>query len=65
MGEAFLNKGFRLNIKFVARMLRPYKIRDFNPEITKKGLCAIALSTVAAAVFAGITAGVLMRRLRQ
>jgi hypothetical protein len=38
LGEAFLNKAFRLRTNFAARMLRPYKNRDSYPEITKEGL---------------------------
>ena len=37
LGEAFLDKASGLHIKFVARMLRPYKNRDSFPEITKQG----------------------------
>ena len=35
---AFLNLGLRLNTKFVARMLRPYKNHNSDPEMTKEGL---------------------------
>jgi hypothetical protein len=35
---AFLDKASELHIKFVARMLRPYKNRYSFPEITKEGL---------------------------
>jgi hypothetical protein len=38
LGEAFLDKASGLHLKFVARMLRPYKNRDSFPEITKEGL---------------------------
>ncbi len=37
LGEAFLDKASGLHIKFVARMLRPYKNRYSFPEITKEG----------------------------
>jgi hypothetical protein len=37
LGEAFLDQVFTLHADFMARMLRPYKNRDFFPEITKEG----------------------------